>query len=301
MRIPIPMTAIPMTIIDAVFNPFADFAFMRQALVAGLALALSSVPVGVFLFYRRMSLMGDALQHAILPGVAMAYFLFGLSLPAMTIGGLLAGLAVALAAGVISRLSRMKEDGSFAALYLIALSLGVLLISLRRNPVDLMHILFGNILAINGDTLFLLVGTAAITMLLIAVFYRGMVLEAVDSVFLNVIGGKAGFYHFMFIALAVINLVAGFQAMGALMALGLMIIPAAAAGFWSRMIDKVILIAVGTAILSVVIGLLLSFYADWPSGPAIVLVAGFFYMAAVLAGRYNSVRARYFPSPHLVE
>lgn len=282
-------------------DPFADYAFMRQALVAGLALVLSSVPVGVFLFYRRMSLMGDALQHAILPGVAAAYFLFGLSIPAMALGGLAAGLTVALLAGMISRLSRMKEDGSFAALYLIALALGVLLISLRRNPLDLMHILFGNILGITPDIMWLLVGTTALTLIAIALFYRGMVMEAVDSTFLGVIGAVPGFYHLLFIALAVINLVAGFQAMGALMALGLMIIPAAAAGFWSRSIDQLIGIALSIGFVAVFAGLLLSYHADWPSGPAIILVAGAFYLYSVLAGRYNSLRARYFPSPHLVE
>lgn len=288
-------------LLNFLIDPFADYAFMRQALVAGLALVLSSVPVGVFLFYRRMSLMGDALQHAILPGVAAAYFLFGLSIPAMALGGLAAGLTVALLAGMISRLSRMKEDGSFAALYLIALALGVLLISLRRNPLDLMHILFGNILGITPGVMWLLVGTTAITLIAIALFYRGMVMEAVDSTFLGVIGAVPGFYHLLFIALAVINLVAGFQAMGALMALGLMIIPAAAAGFWSRSIDQLIGLALGMGGVAVLAGLLLSYHADWPSGPAIILVAGAFYIYSVVAGRYNSLRARYFPSPHLVE
>jgi zinc/manganese transport system permease protein len=287
--------------VSLLFDPFLDYAFMRHALLAGCMLAISSIPVGVFLFYRRMSLMGDALQHAILPGVAIAYFFFGLSVWPMTIGGLVAGLIVAMAAGYISRLSRMKEDGSFAALYLIALAFGVLLISLRRNTIDLMHVLFGNILAITGDTFVLLLAVMALTLLLLAIFYRGMVLEAVDSHFLSVIGAKAGFYHMLFIMLAVLNLVAGFQAMGALMALGLMIIPAAAAGFWSRIIDHVIFIAVGTGLGAVFIGLLFSYYLDWPSGPSIILAAGVFYFVSLCMGRFNSLRARYFPSPHLVE
>lgn len=287
--------------IDLLLQPFIDFAFMRQALVAGLILALSSIPIGVFLFYRRMSLMGDAMQHTILPGVAVAYFFFGLSLWPMTIGGLLAGLLVAIFAGAISRLSKIKEDGSFAALYLISLALGVLLISLRRNPLDLMHVLFGNILAITPEIFVLLYAVLAFTLLLLAVFYRGFVMEAVDSAFLSVLGIKTSFYHMLFIMLAVLNLVAGFQAMGALMALGLMILPAACAGFWSRMIDGVMLRAVGIGMASVFIGLLFSYYLDWPSGPAIILVAGGFYVVSLLFGTYQSVRARYFPKPHLVE
>ena len=112
-------------IYDGLIAPFAEFAFMRRALVASLALSLSAAPLGVFLTLRRMSLMGDALSHAILPGVALGYLVAGLSLSAMAIGGLLAGMLVAGLAGLVSRVTTLKEDASLAAIYLVALALGI--------------------------------------------------------------------------------------------------------------------------------------------------------------------------------
>ena len=100
--------------------PFAEFAFMRRALVATWALALSAAPLGVFLTLRRMSLLGDALSHALLPGVAIGFMLFGLSLTAMAVGGVVAGMLVAAIAGVVSRSTALKEDASLAAIYLVA-------------------------------------------------------------------------------------------------------------------------------------------------------------------------------------
>lgn len=288
-----------MRLVDLLVTPFADYAFMRRALVAGLTLSCGAAPLGVFLFHRRMSLMGDALQHAILPGVALAYFLYGLSLWAMTVGGLLAGLLVAVFSGAIARVSKSREEGSFAALYLIAMAFGVLLMTLRRSPVDVMHLLFGNILAVTGDVLWLLVLVAGVTMVLLAVFYRALVCEAVDPVFLAATSGKNALYHMLFVGLAVLNLVAGFQAMGALMALGVIILPAAAASFWSRESDGVIGLAFLFAVSGIYVGLLLSFHADWASGPAIVLSCGAFYLLSMLFGRFNSVRMRYFPPTHL--
>ena len=120
--------------------PFAEFAFMRRALVATWALALSAAPLGVFLTLRRMSLLGDALSHALLPGVAIGFMLFGLSLTAMAVGGVVVGMLVAAIAGVVSRSTALKEDASLAAIYLVALALGVTLISGHGTQLDLLHI-----------------------------------------------------------------------------------------------------------------------------------------------------------------
>ncbi|HDS2645306.1 TPA: metal ABC transporter permease [Klebsiella aerogenes] len=129
------------------FQPFIEFGFMRRALVVCFALSLSTTMLGVLLLLRRMSLMGDALSHAILPGVAAGYLLNGMSLLAMSVGGFIAGIAVALVAGWVSRRTPLKEDASFAGFYLGSLALGVTLVSLRGSSVDLLHLLFGSILA----------------------------------------------------------------------------------------------------------------------------------------------------------
>lgn len=117
---------------DLLINPFVEFGFMRRALVGALLLSLSACPVGVFLTLRRMSLVGDAMSHAVLPGAAIGFLLYGLEIIPMTIGGMVAGLVVALGAGIVSRLTVQKEDASMAAFYLISLALGVLIVSLSR-------------------------------------------------------------------------------------------------------------------------------------------------------------------------
>jgi len=129
--------------------PFADFEFMRSALLGALMLSIGACPVGVFLMLRRMSLTGDAMAHAILPGAAAGFLLFGLDLVPMTLGGLAAGVIVALAAGAVSRFTIQKEDASLAAFYLVSLALGVLMVSIRGSSIDLMHVLFGTVLALD--------------------------------------------------------------------------------------------------------------------------------------------------------
>ncbi|MEX1154568.1 metal ABC transporter permease, partial [Parvibaculum sp.] len=130
----------------ALIEPFVEYGFMRRALVACLALALGAGPVGTFLVLRRMSLMGDAMGHAILPGAAIGFLVAGLSLWAMSLGGFVAGLTVVLLAGIVSRVTALREDASLAGFYLISLALGVLIVSMRGSSVDLLHVLFGTIL-----------------------------------------------------------------------------------------------------------------------------------------------------------
>ena len=205
------------------FLPFIEYGFMRRALVVCLALSVSTTALGVFLQLRRMSLMGDALSHAILPGVAVGYLLSGMSLLAMTVGGFIAGIAVALVAGLVSRRTPLKEDASFAGFYLGSLALGVTLVSLRGSNVDLLHLLFGSILAVDSASALFVTGVCMFTLLTLAMFYRGLVSEAFDTAWLQVNARwLPGMLHGLFLALLVLNLVAGFQVLGTLMAVGLL-------------------------------------------------------------------------------
>src|ERR1700730_7965043 len=140
-------------ITDALIAPFTEFEFMRRALAGIIALALGGAPIGVFLMLRRMSLVGDAMADAILPGAAVGFLLSGLNLFAMTVGGLVAGFAVAILAGLVARVTELKEDASLAAFYLVSLALGVTIVSIRGTNVDLLHVLFGNVLALDNPTL----------------------------------------------------------------------------------------------------------------------------------------------------
>jgi zinc/manganese transport system permease protein len=282
-----------MNLYQAAFGPFAEFAFMRRALVGCLALALGCGPIGTILVIRRMSLMGDALSHAVLPGAALGFILAGLSLPAMSLGGVGAGLAVALLSGLVTRLTPLREDASFAAFYLISLALGVLLVSTHGSNIDLLHLLFGSILAVDDTALVLIGAIATVSLLSLAVIWRPLVVECFDPGFLRAVGGRGGLVHTLFLALVVLNLVAGFQALGTLMAVGLMMLPAAAARFWVRELWSLSAMSSALAVTSGFLGLLLSYHLDLPSGPAIVLVAGVGYVASVLLGPRDSLRTIY--------
>jgi zinc/manganese transport system permease protein len=279
--------------------PFTEFEFMRRALAAVVALALGGAPIGVFLMLRRMSLIGDAMAHAILPGAAVGFLLSGLNLFAMTAGGLAAGFAVAILAGVVARSTGLKEDTSIATFYLTSLALGVTIVSIKGSNIDLLHVLFGNILAMDDQTLLLVAINATITMLVLAVIYRPLVIESVDPLFLRTVSRAGAPAHLAFLALVVINLVSGFQALGTLLAVGLMILPAGIARFWSRDVTGMICIAALSAIVSGYAGLVLSFQTRVPSGPAIILVAAVLYLGSVLFGSSGGVVRQMFPGRHL--
>ena len=271
------------------FQPFADFGFMRRALLGCIAVSVGATPLGVFLMLRRMSLTGDAMAHAILPGAAIGYLVAGLSLGAMTIGGMVAGMTVALLSGYVTRNTALLEDASLAAFYLISLAIGVLIISTRGSNVDLMHVLFGSVLALDDAALTLLCVIASLSLFMLALFFRPLVLECADSQFLRSVSRLSAITHFIFLALVVMNLVGGFHALGTLMAVGVMILPAAAARFWTTRISGLILLAAVIAFLASYSGLLLSYHYSLPSGPAIILIAGAFYVLSVVFGLQGGI------------
>ncbi len=235
---------------------------------------------------------------AILPGAAIGYLVAGLSLGAMTVGGLIAGMTVALLSGLVTRVTILREDASLAAFYLISLALGVLIVSTRGSNVDLMHVLFGTVLALDDAALTLLCSIASISVLIIALLFRLLVLECADPQFLRSVSGLSVMTHFTFLALVVLNLVAGFHALGTLMAVGIMILPAAAARFWTASISGLIVVAVAVAMLASMIGLLLSYHYSLPSGPAIILVAGIVYGMSIVFGSTGGIIAQVSPRRH---
>ena len=288
-----------MTVYDISLAPFADYGFMRRALIACICLGLGSGPIGVFLMLRRMSLMGDAMSHAVLPGAAIGYFVAGsLSLTAMGLGGLVAGLSVALLSGLVSRATVLQEDASFASFYLTSLALGVLIVSLRGSNIDLLHVLFGTILAIDAPALYQIGAITTATLLALAVIYRPLVMECFDPGFLRAVGGRGPLYHFLFLLLVVLNLVASFQALGTLMAVGLMMLPAAVAQLWSRSLPAMMMIATGTATASGYLGLIASYHSEFASGPTIIITASLIYGFSILFAPSGLAR-RFFPRPHL--
>ncbi|MDO5289976.1 MAG: metal ABC transporter permease [Pseudomonadota bacterium] len=274
-------------------GPLTEFGFMRRALVGCVALSLGCAPVGVFLLLRRMSLTGDAMAHAILPGAALGYLIAGLSLPAMTAGGVVAGLLVAVGSGLVARSTVLREDASLAAFYLLSLALGVLIVSTRGSSVDLMHVLFGTVLALGDAALALLVSIAMATMAALALLYRPLLLECLDAQFLRSVSRLSALAHYGFLVLVVINLVAGFHALGTLMAVGIMVLPAATARLWVRSVPALMAMSAALALAASVAGLLVSYHADWPTSPSIVLCLGVVYLASLITGRHGAFSHRW--------
>jgi zinc/manganese transport system permease protein len=280
--------------LDFLLEPFA-LGFMRRALAGCLALSVAAPPLGVFLVLRRMSLMSDVLQHGVLPGIAIGAIVAGLSVWAMGLGGVAAGLAVAVLAGWLARRTGGREDSQLAGLYLMALAAGVALIS-AQHSIDLTHLLFGNVLAVDNAALFGMAGVATVALPALALIWRPLVLESLDPGFMAATSGKGGLWHLIFLMLVVLCVVSGFVALGTLMSVGLMMLPAIAARHWSDSLAGQVRVAVLLACLSSFGGLTLSYNLDIPAGPAIVLTAGGLWLCSLVTGPRASLWRQAMPN-----
>jgi len=175
----------------------------------------------------------------------------------------------------------------------------VLIVSVKGSSIDLLHVLFGTVLALDDTALILIAGIATLTMLILAIIYRPLVLECFDPNFLNSVSRLSTPTHFLFLVLVVLNLVGGFQALGTLMVVGIMLLPAITARFWAQDISNMILVAVAAALAASLIGLLVSYYANLPSGPAIILTAGAGYLISMLIGVQGGLLWQLMPRKHL--
>src|SRR3954466_9053932 len=270
-------------ILGILIDPFASFGFMRIALVACLALALANGSIGTLLLMRRQSLDGNVLSHAVMPGAALGFLYAGYSLAALTIGGLLTGLAIAALAALSAGSTWRRQDSNLIAFYLISLSFGVLIVAARGSQADLMHVLFGTVLAVDVKALLLIASISSATMLVVAALYRPLAVESFDPAFLRAVGGGGGAFRGIFITLVVLNLVANFQAFGTLLAIGPMLLPAAAARCWTHKVWPMIALATVFGMVAALAGLLVSYYANLPSGPAIVMGSAMIYGMSLLA------------------
>ena len=284
---------------DALTAPLAEPDAMRRALAAMFALSLSAAPLGLILMLRRMSLIGDALSHAILPGVAIGFLIAGASVFAMATGGLIAGFLITIGAGLVARATALKEDASLAAFFLISLALGVAIVSVKGSDEDLVHLLFGSVLSIGNAALLFIAGVASVSLVVLALIWRPLVLDCVDPGFLRSVSRAGGAAHVAFLALMVLNLVGGFLVLGTLLAVGLMMLPAFIARFWARDLTVMMVVAVGSAIISGFVGLFVAARAGLPAGPAIILVAGALYLLSVVAGTVGGLIWLLLPRRHL--
>ena len=267
--------------------PFSEYAFMRSALVALMALAVASGPLGTLLLLRRMGLVGDVLSHAVMPGAAVAFAFAGSALAVLSIGGLVTGIAVVALMILGTRFSAQREDASLAAFYFASIGVGVLIVSLRGTNLDLMHVLLGTVLAIDLPALILIVAIASIDIAVLALIFRPIAVQSFDPAFLRTMGGGDSVYRATFLVLVVLDLVAGFQAFGTLLAGVPLLLPAAAARCWAQRIAPLVGLSIGFGMASGYAGLLVSYHLNVPSGPAIACAAALVYAVSALvpAGR----------------
>lgn len=262
-----------------------SYAFMRRAFVVTTILSASVAPVGAFLVLRRLSLAGEAMAHAITPGVVIGFVTAGLSVMSLLFGGLIAGLGVAVLTAYLARNTILRSDASLASLYLIALGIGIFILSAAGSAVPLKSFLFGSILGVDDASMILVGGVATVTLLTFALILRPLIMSTCDPVFFESQVKRPWIVDQGFMFLLVLNLLAAFKTLGTLMAVGLMILPATAARYWSGTITAQLGLGFIFSLLSCWLGLTLSYVLpETPSGPAIVLVAGAIFVLSALFG-----------------
>ena len=273
------------------------YAFMRRAFVVTTILSASVAPVGAFLVLRRLSLAGEAMAHAITPGVVIGFVTAGLSVMSLLFGGLIAGVGVAVLTAYLARNTILRSDASLASLYLIAMAIGIFILSAAGSAVPLKSFLFGSILGVDDASLILVGGVATVTLVTFALILRPLIMSTCDPVFFESQVKRPWIVDQGFMFLLVLNLLAAFKTLGTLMAVGLMILPATAARYWSGTITAQLGLGFLFSLLSCWLGLTLSYVLpETPSGPAIVLVAGVIFVLSALfgplglRGQFNATR-----------
>lgn len=268
---------------DIFISPFVEYNFMQKALLSCLFLSFSAVPLGIFLLLRGLSLVGDSLSHGILPGIALAAIFYGLAPIPLFIGGIIAGLIVAFFANLLSEKSIIPEDASFTFLYSISLALGVIILYHHGTNVNVLHLLFGSVLGIETQAFWLIAFISAITLLFLTKFRKSLLSLCFDPLLFQVAKKNYKPLMFVFLSLVVANLVASYQAIGTLLALGLMMLPAISARLLCNHYRNLFLTSQLLGCFGCYMGLLLSYHVDLPSGPSIIMCLGLQCVAAFLA------------------
>jgi len=276
-------------VIDWLSEPFT-LAFMQRALLASLLVGVVCSVLGCYVVLRSMAFLGDAMAHAILPGVAVAY-LFDANL---LVGALVAALIVAAGIGIISRGGQFKEDTAIGILFAAALSLGVVLIStIRTYATDLTHIMFGNVLAVTRNDLILTAVLATAVLLTVLAMYRELLLATFDPVLAHTIGRRPALVRNLLLVMLAVTVVISLQTVGVGLVAALLVTPAATAYLLTRRLPAMMAVAALIGALSSVAGLYFSYYLNVASGAAVVLTAtALFVLAFLFAPRRGIVSQR---------
>jgi manganese transport system permease protein len=265
--------------------------FLQKALLGCVLIGFTNGYLSSFVVLRRNALLADGLSHALLPGLAVGAICFGLNPLGLFSGALLAALLVVLGGKMISHTTRLKDDTSVGALYIMAFALGIILLKYSSVRVDLSHFLFGNVLGLSDLDLWLTYGISFSIVLLLTVLQRPLLLAIFDPAVARSLGVRVAWLDYLLIGLMVMAMIASLQAVGVVLSLGLLILPAATVYLLCDSYDIMIWGSAMLGAAGAVLGLMVSYWADLPSGPAIVMVlSAFFFLANIFGPRYGLLR-----------
>ena len=258
------------------FESITQYTFLQKALVTSVMVGIICGVIGCFIILRGMSLMGDAISHAVLPGVAISY-MFGINI---FYGAVFTGLLTAIGIGYISQNSRIKHDTSIGIMFTAAFALGIIIITLMQSSADLYHILFGNVLAVPTTEMWMTFFVGVIVLTTVFLFYKELLVTTFDPTIAATFGLPNKLIHYMLMVLLTMTTVASLQTVGIVLVVAMLITPAATAYLLTNKLWLMIILSSGFGVISSIVGLYYSFTYNLSSGSTIVLVATIMFFIA---------------------
>jgi len=266
------------------FNALGKYDFLQSALLTAIMVGIMSGIIGSFIILRGMSLMGDAISHAVLPGVAVAY-MFGFNI---LIGASVFGVLAALLIGFVASRSKIKTDTSIGVVFSAFYALGFILISMAESSTNLHHILFGNILAVSDSDIMTTAVVLGIVILFVVIFYKELLVTSFDETYAKTYGLKVQVIHYALMLVLTLVTVSALQTVGIILVVAMLITPAATAFLWTDKLVTMLVLSASVGVISSITGLYFSYTFNWASGPAIVIVAAMlFALSFVFSPKQN--------------
>ncbi len=266
------------------FNALGKYDFLQSALLTAIMVGIMSGIIGSFIILRGMSLMGDAISHAVLPGVAVAY-MFGFNI---LIGASVFGVLAALLIGFVASRSKIKTDTSIGVVFSAFYALGFILISMAESSTNLHHILFGNILAVSDSDIMTTAVVLGIVILFVVIFYKELLVTSFDETYAKTYGLKVQVIHYALMLVLTLVTVSALQTVGIILVVAMLITPAATAFLWTDKLVTMLVLSASVGVVSAITGLYFSYTFNWASGPAIVIVAAMlFALSFVFSPKQN--------------
>ncbi|CAJ1193946.1 metal ABC transporter permease [Companilactobacillus paralimentarius] len=262
-----------MTSVIDFINALGKYDFLQSALLTAIMVGIMSGIVGSFIILRGMSLMGDAISHAVLPGVAVAY-MFGFNI---LIGASLFGILAAVLIGFVASRSKIKTDTSIGVIFSAFYALGFILISMAESSTNLHHILFGNILAVSDNDIMTTAIVLGVVILFVVAFYKELLVTSFDETYAKTYGLKVQIIHYALMLVLTLVTVSALQTVGIILVVAMLITPAATAFLWTDKLNWMLILSAILGVISSTVGLYFSYTFNWASGPAIVIVAAMLF------------------------